>query len=201
MIGIAGASGSGKTLVARTLHENLGSDKVLILHEDFYYKDLSHLTLEQRARVNYDHPDAFDHEFMFAQLAELLEGKSIEHPIYDFTTHTRKKETRRVGPNSIIILEGILVLAMPEIRKQTDIKIFIDAPLDLCLMRRLKRDIKKRGRTLEAVIEQYENMVRPMYMQFVEPSKRFADLIIPHGGKNTIAIDILKAKIEDLLVH
>ncbi len=201
LIGISGASGSGKTLVANTLYELLGSDKVVIIQEDSYYKDLSHLPLEERAKFNFDHPDAFDHDLLIEHLKLLLAGKSIEHPMYDFTTHSRKKETRRVGPHEIIILEGILLLAIPEIRELMDIRIFIDTPPDICFIRRLQRDIKERGRSVDSVIKQYQETVRPMYMQFVEPSKRYADIIIPHGGKNVIAIDIIKSKIEKLLAE
>ncbi len=199
LIGISGASGSGKTLVAQTLFDLLGSEKVVILQEDSYYKDLSHLPFEERAKYNFDHPDAFDHDLLIEHLKLLLQGESIEHPIYDFTTHSRKKETRRVGPHEIIILEGILLLAIPELREMMDIKIFIDTAPDICFIRRLKRDLEERGRTVDSVINQYQKTVRPMYLQFVEPSKRYADIIIPHGGKNVIAIDIIKSKIEKLL--
>ncbi|GAB4381102.1 MAG: uridine kinase [Calditrichia bacterium] len=200
LIGISGASGSGKTLVAKTLYEQLGSDKVVILQEDSYYKDLSHLPFEERAQFNFDHPDAFDHDLLLEHLKLLLQGHTIEHPIYDFTTHTRRKETRKVGPHEIIILEGILLLSVPEIRDLMDIKIYIDTQADICFIRRLQRDIKERGRSVESVIDQYLKTVRPMYLQFVEPSKRYADIIIPHGGKNVIAIDIIKSKIEKLLI-
>ncbi len=200
MIGIAGASGSGKTLVSNTLYELLGSEKVVNLEEDSYYKDLSHLPFEERVKFNFDHPDAFDHDLLIRHLSLLLQGQTIEQPVYDFTTHSRRKETRKVGPHEIVILEGILLLAIPEIRKLMDIKIFIDTPPDICFIRRLKRDIDERGRSVDSVIKQYEETVRPMYLQFVEPSKRYADIIIPHGGKNVIAIDIIKTKIERLLV-
>ncbi len=199
LIGIAGASGSGKTLVAENLFKILGSEKVVILQEDSYYKDLSHLPFEERVKFNFDHPDAFDHDFLIEHLKQLVAGKLIEHPIYDFTTHSRKQETRKVGPHQIIILEGILLLAIPEIREMMDIKIFIDTPADVCFIRRLQRDIKERERSVDSVIKQYQETVRPMYLQFVEPSKRYADIIVPHGGKNVIAIDILSSKIEKLL--
>ncbi|MEJ2635978.1 MAG: uridine kinase [Calditrichia bacterium] len=199
LIGISGASGSGKTLVASTLHELLGSEKVVNMQEDSYYKDLSHLPLEERAKFNFDHPDAFDHDLLIEHLKLVLNGECIEEPVYDFTTHSRKKETRKIGPHQIIILDGILLLTIPEIRELMDIKIFIDTPADVCFIRRLQRDINERGRTVESVIQQYEKTVRPMYLQFVEPSKRYADIIIPHGGKNFIAIDILQSKIEKLL--
>ena len=199
LIGISGASGSGKTLVTHTLYNSLGSSKVVILQEDAYYKDLSNLPFEERTKFNFDHPDAFDHSLLIHQVKELLQGRAIEHPMYDFTTHTRKKETKIVGPHTIIILEGILILAIPELRDLMDIKIFVDTPADICFIRRLERDIKERKRSVESVINQYQKTVRPMFLQFIEPVKRYADIIIPHGGKNIIAIDIIQAKIENLL--
>ncbi|MCK5454303.1 MAG: uridine kinase [Calditrichia bacterium] len=199
LIGISGASGSGKTLVARTLYDSLGSEKVVIIQEDAYYKDLAELSLEERTKINFDHPDAFDHSLLIQQVNELINGRSIEHPVYDFTKHTRKPEFRTVGPHSIVILEGILILAIPELRDLMDIKIFVDTPADICFIRRLERDIRDRERTVESVIQQYQKTVRPTFMQFIEPFKRYADIIIPHGGKNIIAIDIIQAKIENLL--
>jgi uridine kinase len=199
LIGIAGASGSGKTLVARTLHDSLGSKQVLNLQEDSYYKDLAHLSFEQRTHFNFDHPDAFDHQLLFSQLSFLLNCQSVQQPVYDFTRHIRSAECKTVHSQPIIILEGILVLAIPEIRDLMNIRIFVDTPPDICFIRRLERDIQERGRTVESVIKQYQETVRPMFMQFIEPSKRYADIIIPHGGKNVIAIDIIQAKIEKLL--
>ncbi len=199
LIGIAGASGSGKTLVAKNIFNALESEKVVIMQEDAYYKDLSHLPLEDRTKINFDHPDAFDHDLLREHLLGLIHGKVIEHPVYDYSIHSRRPETRKVGPHQIIIVEGILILTIPEIRELMDIKIFIDTAPDICLIRRLKRDIKERGRSVEAVLKQYQNTVRPMYLRFIEPSKRYADIIIPHGGKNVIAIDIIKSKIEKLL--
>ncbi len=199
LIGIAGASGSGKTLVSQTIYDTLESEKVVIMQEDSYYKDLSHLPLEERTKINFDHPSAFDHDLLIGHLKRLIQGEVIEHPIYDYNIHSRKPETRKVGPHQIIILEGILLLAIPELRDLMDIKIYIDTALDICLIRRLQRDITERERIFESVIKQYQETVRPMYFQFVEPSKRFADIIIPHGGKNFIAIDIIKSKIEQLL--
>lgn len=201
LIGISGASGSGKTLVAKTLQDALQSEHVLILQEDSYYKDLSHLPFEQRVHFNFDHPDAFDHQLLISHLKDLLQDRPIELPLYDFTRHIRYKETRMVKPHPIIILEGILVLTIPELRELMNIKIFVDTPADICFIRRLERDIEERGRTVESVIRQYQETVRPMYMQFIEPSKRYADIIIPHGGKNVIAIDIIQAKIEKLLAN
>lgn len=201
LIGISGASGSGKTLVAKTLQDALQSEHVLILQEDSYYKDLSHLPFEQRVHFNFDHPDAFDHQLLISHLKDLLQDRPIELPLYDFTRHIRHKETRMVKPHPIIILEGILVLTIPELRELMNIKIFVDTPADICFIRRLERDIEERGRTVQSVIRQYQETVRPMYMQFIEPSKRYADIIIPHGGKNIIAIDIIQAKIEKLLAN
>lgn len=201
LIGIAGASGSGKTLVANTIMEKLGSDKVVLIQEDSYYKDLSDIPLDDRSGRNFDHPDAFDHDLLAEHLELLLQGKTIAHPIYDYKTHSRLKETRTVGPHTIIILEGILVLSEPKLRQQMDIRVFIDTAPDICFIRRLKRDIKERGRTVETVITQYQNTVRPMYFQFVEPSKRHADIIIPRGGKNLVAIDLLTTKIRALIVQ
>jgi uridine kinase len=201
LIGIAGASGSGKTLVTRTLFGALGSEKVVTIGEDSYYKDITHLPFEERVNFNFDHPDAFDHGLLIEHLRKLKNGETIEHPIYNYSTHTRMKDTRQVGPHQIIILEGILILAISELRELMDIKIFIDTAPDVCLIRRLKRDIRDRGRTVENVIKQYQETVRPMYLQFIEPSKRYADIIIPHGGKNVIAVDIIKTKIENLLTE
>jgi uridine kinase len=172
---------------------------VVIIQEDAYYKDLSDLSFEERSKINFDHPDAFDHSLLIEQVQELINGHTIQHPVYDFTKHTRKHEFRSVGPHSIVILEGILILSIPELRELMDIKIFVDTPPDICFIRRLERDIRDRGRTVESVINQYQKTVRPMFMQFIEPFKRYADIIIPHGGKNVIAIDIIQAKIENLL--
>ena len=199
LIGIAGASGSGKTLVAHTLCDSLQSQRVAIVEEDAYYRDLSHLPFEQRTKENFDHPDAFDHDLMVDHLKKLLRGKTVEQPRYDYAAHTRTKETRAFGPHDIIILEGILILSIPEVRALMDIKIFIDTAPDICLIRRLQRDIEERGRSVDSVLRQYQDTVRPMYQQFVEPSKRYADIIIPRGGKNVIAIDILNSKLEKLI--
>jgi len=201
LIGIAGASGSGKTLVANTIIERLGSDKVVLIQEDSYYKDLSDIPLDERAGRNFDHPDAFDHDLLAEHLKLLLEGKTVAHPIYDYKTHSRLKETKTVGPHTIIILEGILVLNEAKLRELMDIRVFIDTALDICFIRRLKRDIEERGRSVESVIAQYQNTVRPLSFQFIEPSKRYADIIIPRGGKNLVAIDILTTKIRSLLLQ
>lgn len=199
IIGIAGASGSGKTLVANNVIQNLYSEKVIMIQEDSYYKDLTDIPYDERTGKNFDHPDAFDHNLLAEHLAALVEGKSISHPIYDYKTHSRKKETRTVGPHSIIILEGILILSEPRLRELMDIQVFIDTAPDICFIRRLNRDINERARSVDSIIKQYEETVRPMYFQFIEPSKRYADIIIPRGGKNKVAIDILSAKITTLL--
>ena len=199
VIGIAGASGSGKTLVSDTIIKKLGSKKVIMIQEDSYYHDLADIPFDDRTGRNFDHPDAFDHDLLAEHLSQLLEGKSISHPIYDYATHSRKKETRTVGPHLVVILEGILILNELKLRDLMDIKVYIDTALDVCFIRRLQRDIKERGRSVDSVIKQYQETVRPMYMQFIEPCKRYADIIIPRGGKNMVAIDILQAKIKTLI--
>ncbi len=199
LIGIAGGSGSGKTLVAKRLFTDLGSDKVIMIQQDSYYKDLSFLPFEKRSTQNFDHPDAIDDNLLNKHLQDLLKGKCIDQPIYDFTTHTRKKDFKRIGNHIIILLEGILVLNDPKLRELMDIKVYVDTDDDIRLIRRLKRDIKERDRSLISIIDQYEHSVRPMHLQFVEPSKRYADIIIPEGGYNLVAIDILKTKIKAIL--
>lgn len=199
LIGIAGASGSGKTLVSKNIFENLGSNNVVIMQEDSYYKDLSEIPFDERTGKNFDHPDAFDHTLLISHLKELVVGKSISHPIYDYKTHSRLEQTRTVGPHQVIVLEGILIMNEPELRDLMDIKVFIDTEPDICFIRRLKRDINERARSVDSIINQYMETVRPMYFQFIEPAKRYADIIIPQGGKNVVAIDILTAKIKSLL--
>ena len=199
IIGIAGASGSGKTLVSKNIFENLGSEKVVIMQEDSYYKDLSEIPFNDRTGKNFDHPDAFDHSLLEYHLSELVKGNSISHPIYDYKTHSRLKETKTVGPHRVIVLEGILIMNESKLRDLMDIKVFIDTEPDICFIRRLKRDINERARSVDSIINQYMETVRPMYFQFIEPAKRYADIIIPQGGKNAVAIDILTAKIKSLL--
>ncbi|NIR48967.1 uridine kinase [candidate division KSB1 bacterium] len=199
LIGIAGGSGSGKTLVAETIYSELGSDRVIILCQDSYYKDLSHLPPEQRHAQNFDHPDSINAQLLIDHAKALLEGKTIEQPVYDFVTHTLTGKTKTIGPHSIIVLEGILIFYNPELRELMDIKLFVDTDSDIRLIRRLRRDTVERGRTMESVINQYEKSVRPMHLQFVEPTKRYADLIVPEGGYNRVAIDVIKTKIEALL--
>lgn len=201
VIGIAGGSASGKTSVANKLVENqidkVGS--IALIRLDDYYKDLSNLSLEQRAKTNFDHPDSIDFDLLQNHLQKLKQGLSIEKPIYDFTIHNRSNKTELVKPVNVVILEGILTLSEASIRALCDIKIFVDTEDDIRFIRRLKRDTKDRGRTIDSVIGQYLETVRPMHMQFVEPSKRYADIIIPEGGHNPIVIDIITSKISSII--
>lgn len=199
IIGISGASASGKSLLSNTIVNEIGSDKVVVISEDAYYKDHSNIPFEERARINYDHPDSFDHDLLKKHLLELQAGHSIEVPIYNHSLHLRENKTRPIGQHHIIVLEGILLFVEQELRNLMDIRIFMETALDICLIRRLKRDIKERGRTIDAVLKQYEETVRPMFLQFIEPSKRYADIIVPRGGNNRIAIDLIKAKMRELL--
>lgn len=199
LIGIAGGTGAGKTLVAQTIAEDLGNDEVLILEQDMYYKDLQAIPLGERENRNFDHPDAFDSHLLRAQLETLLAGGSVDIPIYDMRTHTRLAQGRRAAGRRVIILDGLLILEDPSIRQLMDIKLYVDADPDIRFIRRMKRDLTERGRTLDSIIRQYESSVRPMHLQFVEPSKRYADLIVPEGGYNFVAIDLLKTKIRALL--
>lgn len=200
IVGIAGASGSGKSLLANTIVDELGSDRVIVISEDCYYKDFKHLPLEERAALNFDHPDAFDHDLLLDHLKKLQAGKSIEVPVYDFVNHCRSGKTRRIADSqSIIVLEGIMLFVEPRLRELMDILIYVDTPPDISFIRRLERDVIERGRSMESVIQQYLDTVRPMYVKFIEPSKRYADLIVPHGGKNRIAIGLIQAKLKELL--
>ncbi len=199
IIGISGASASGKSLLANTIVNELGSDQVVIISEDSYYKDHSNLPFEERAKVNYDHPDAFDHDLLFHHLSDLQQGKTVEIPIYNHSLHIREKETKTIGKHSIIVLEGIMLFVESKLRELMDVRIFMETALDICLIRRLKRDMKERGRSLDSVLKQYDETVRPMYLQFIDPSKRYADLIVPRGGGNRIAIDMIKAKMREML--
>jgi uridine kinase len=199
LIGIAGGSGSGKTVVARTIVRELGSKRVVIIDQDSYYKDLEQVPFRDREARNFDHPDSFDNELMLKHLRELLEGHAIEQPVYDYTQHRRTTETRRISDHLVIVLEGILIFHDPELRALMDIKLYVDADSDVRLIRRLRRDLTERGRSVDAILRQYEDSVRPMHLQFVEPSKRFADVIIPGGGHNKVAIDLVKTKIRELL--
>jgi uridine kinase len=199
IIGIAGPSASGKSLLANTIVNELGSDQVVVISEDSYYKDNRHLTIAEREKINYDHPEAFDHELLCEHLLLLQQGQAVQIPIYSHSEHLRSSETRYIGQHTIIVLEGILLFADKKLRELMDIRIFMSAPLDVCLSRRLMRDVVERHRSFESVLQQYEATVRPMYLQFIEPSSRYADLIVPRGGENRIAIDMIKAKMRELL--
>lgn len=199
VIGIAGGSGSGKTTVVKAITEHL-KEKVVVIPQDSYYKDSSYLPLEERQKVNFDHPDSIDFELLNRQLSELKQGRTIEQPVYSYLTCSRSRtETVTVRPADVIIIEGILIFTCAELRRQMDIKIFVDADDDDRLMRVMARDILERGKTVETVIERYTKTVKPMYLQFIEPSKRYADIIIPQGGHNKVAIDIISATIEKAL--
>ena len=199
VIGIAGGSGSGKTTVVKALTEEL-KERVVVLPQDSYYKDSSHLPIEERQKVNFDHPDSIDFPLLTSQLKQLKEGKTIEQPVYSYLTCSRSKtETITVTPAEVIIIEGILIFNCAELREQMDIKIFVDADDDDRLMRIMARDIKERGRDMNAVLERYSRVVKPMYLQFIEPSKRYADIIIPQGGHNKVAIEIIAVTIEKAL--
>jgi uridine kinase len=200
IIGIAGGTGSGKTTVARAIHDRVGKDRIEWVSHDSYYRNFDALSSEERHRINFDHPDSLETELLARHLDVLMKGSSVEVPVYDFTTHARKPDTHRVEPRKVIIVEGILVLAEPELRKRIDIKLYVDTPADIRFVRRLMRDISMRGRSLESVVEQYMTTVRPMHEEFVEPSKRYADLIIPEGGENLVAIDAIISRVEHLLV-
>ena len=199
IVGIAGGTGSGKTTVARSIHDRVGRDRIEWISHDSYYREFEGLDAEARHHINFDHPDSLESELLARHLDALAKGFPVEVPIYDFTTHARKTETHRVEPRKVIIVEGILVLAESELRKRIDIKLFVDTPPDIRFVRRLMRDIKTRGRSLESVVEQYMSTVRPMHEEFVEPSKRYADLIIPEGGENQVALDAIISRVEHLV--
>ena len=199
LIGITGGTGSGKSTIADALYSNFSKDRITMIQQDMYYKDQSHLSMEERVKTNYDHPMAFDNDLLVEHLQKLIKGEAIEKPRYDFTIHNRAKDTTTVEPREIIIVEGILILEDERIRDLLDIKVYVDTDADIRILRRLVRDIDERGRTVVSVIDQYLKMVRPMHMEFTEPTKRYADIIIPEGGHNYVAIDILMAKIRDIL--
>lgn len=199
LIGIAGGSASGKTMVARAIVEELGPDEAMVIEQDAYYRDLSHLPFDDRKRQNFDHPSAFDTDFMLDQLRVLLSGGFVDKPTYDYARHTRSERTERVGDHAVIILEGILVLDDERLRDLMSVKVFIDTDPDVRLTRRLRRDIIQRGRDIESVLNQYEQTVRPMHLQFIEPSKRYADIIIPEGVENRVGVDILRTKVRTLV--
>mgnify|MGYP004694661361 FL=1 len=199
LIGITGGTGSGKSTIADALYSNFSNERITMIQQDMYYKDQSNLSMEERVKTNYDHPMAFDNDLLVEHLQKLIKGEAIEKPRYDFTIHNRAKDTTTVEPREIIIVEGILILEDERIRDLLDLKVYVDTDADIRILRRLVRDIDERGRTVESVIDQYLKMVRPMHMEFTEPTKRYADIIIPEGGHNYVAIDILMAKIRDIL--
>lgn len=199
VIGVAGGSGSGKTTVTKAILERVGRERIALLPHDAYYHDLSHLPLEQRAQVNFDHPDSFDNALYLEHVDALIRGDVVPMPTYDFTTYVRLPEVHLVVPQPVILLEGILIFADAPLRSRMAIKLFVDAESDLRIIRRIQRDTTSRGRTVESVIEQYLRTVRPMHLEFVEPSKRYADIIIPLGGLNSIAIDMIATRIERML--
>lgn len=199
IIGIAGGSGSGKTSVTNKIMNNLEGHSVALIEQDYYYKDQSHLTFEERLKTNYDHPFAFDNDLLIQNLRDLCEGQEVEVPTYDYTNHTRSEKTIAFQPKDVIIVEGIFALENEELRNMMDVKIYVDTDADLRILRRLLRDTQERGRTMDSVIDQYLSVVRPMHNQFIEPTKKFADIIIPEGGSNKVAIDIMTTKIQALV--
>lgn len=199
VIGVTGGSGSGKTSVTKAIYESFKGHSILILEQDYYYKDQSHLPFEERLKTNYDHPLAFDNDLLIQHVGQLLRYESINKPVYDYSLHTRSNEIIEVEPKDVIILEGILVLEDERLRNLMDIKLYVDTDADLRIIRRLMRDIKERGRSIDSVIDQYVNVVRPMHNQFIEPTKRYADIIIPEGGHNHVAIDLMVTKIKTIL--
>lgn len=199
LIGIAGGTGSGKTSIAKELSSNFSKSDIVLIEQDSYYKDLSNISISEREKINFDHPNSIDFSLMTKHLKSLINGIETQIPVYDFATHTRKKNTKTINKHRIILLEGIFALFNDKIRDMIDIKIYLDTPNDIRIIRRIKRDIDERSRTLESIIKQYYENVRPMHIKFVEPTKQYADIVIPMGGRNKIAIDILRSKILDLI--
>ena len=199
VIGIAGGTGSGKTTVAEVILNRVGADRIAFLAHDAYYRDLEDLPRAQRDMINFDHPDSLETDLMVRHLEALRRWEAVEIPVYDFTIHSRTARTRRIEPQPVILVEGILVFAEPALRSLFDVKIFVDTDADIRFIRRLQRDIEERGRTAASVIQQYQTTVRPMHLEFVEPSKRYADVIIPEGGLNTVAMDMVVARTQSLL--
>ncbi len=199
LIGVAGGSGSGKTTVSQTILERVGRDRIAYLQHDAYYRDRAALPWAERARINYDHPDSLETDLLVEHLKELRACRAVDVPVYDFAQHVRKTETRRTVPRPVILVEGILIFVDRALREMFDIKIFVDTDADVRFLRRLQRDIAERGRTMDSVVSQYMETVRPMHLEFVEPSKRYADIIIPEGGFNQIAIDMVVARINAML--
>jgi len=199
ILGVAGGSGSGKTTVVENIVAGIGREKILLIEHDSYYRDLSHLQLEERKKQNFDHPSSLETELMIRHLSALRSGYKVDIPVYDFVAHTRTKKTFPAAPKSIILIDGILIFSEPKLRDLMDIKLFVDTDDDVRLLRRLRRDILERGRDFNGVLNQYENFVRPMHLEFVEPSKRYADIIIPRGGENRVALEMVAALINDKL--
>lgn len=199
VFGVAGGTASGKTTVARTILEAVGAEQIAYLPHDAYYRDMPHLTLEERAHQNYDHPNSLETKLMIEHIEQLLKWQPVQVPVYDFTTHRRTEETVLVEPSPIILVDGILIFTKRKLRELMDIKVYVDTDPDVRFIRRLERDIEERGRSLPLVIEQYMDTVRPMHLKFVEPSKRYADVIIPHGGLNKVAMEMVVASLRDLL--
>ena len=201
IIGVTGGSGSGKTSVSRAIFNNFPDHSIMMLEQDSYYKDQSHLSFEERLNTNYDHPFAFDNDLLIQHVGDLLNYKAIEKPVYDYVAHTRSQATIIREPKEVIILEGILILEDERLRDLMDIKVYVDTDDDIRIIRRIKRDMEERGRTLDSVIEQYLTVVKPMYHQFIEPTKRYADIIVPEGGENHVAIDLITTKVASFLNH
>jgi len=201
LIGIAGGTGSGKTSVARRIYESLHVESAAFLDYDAYYKELGHLSLEERQRINFDHPDSLDVELFIDHLHRLIAGEPVEKPVYDFTRHTRAPQTVRVEPRDVVLVDGILLFADERLREMFDLKIFVDTEADVRFIRRLRRDIEERGRSLDSIIDQYLKTVRPMHFEFVEPTKRYADVILPRGGQNTAGIEVIAARIRERLAE
>lgn len=199
IIGISGGTGSGKTTLANRIIEELNDPNIVVIKQDAYYKSHEEMTIEQRNKINFDHPDALDTALLIKHIHALKDGHSVRMPVYDFNTHLRKTETVCIQPHKVIILEGILIFENKGLRNLLDIKIFVDTDSDIRILRRLKRDINERGRTFESVHSQYVDTVRPMHLEFVEPSKKYADIIVPEGGLNPIAIDMIVSKIKSIL--
>jgi uridine kinase len=199
VFGVAGGTASGKTTVARAILKAVGASQVAYLPHDAYYRDMIHLPLPERAKLNYDHPDSLETELLIEQVRQLLDGKSVDIPVYDFTNHRRTADTLRVDPCPIILIDGILIFTDPVLRDLMDIKVYVDTEADVRFIRRLQRDIRDRGRSLESIIDQYMGTVRLMHLEFVEPSKRYADVIVPHGGLNKVAMEMVVARLVSLL--
>lgn len=201
IIGVTGGSGSGKTTVSQAIYDELAGKSIMIIAQDTYYNDQAQMTMAQRKAVNYDHPLAFDTDLLISDLKKLLNNESIEMPVYSYSEFTRSNKTVRTEPRDVIILEGILILDDPRLRDLLDIKVFVDTDDDIRIIRRIQRDMVERGRSLQSVIDQYLTTVKPMYHQFIEPTKRYADIIVPEGGENIVAIDLLTTKVRDILAH